>query len=314
MLRPAYKLTLGSASPQSLIALSVARAQNAGPGLVTLRLGAADAVSEGDPATVELGWDGAATLVFTGTVAAVERRLDGLRVDCTGAHGKLTGARGGATYVQQTAGGVVSALAADAGVDVASAEDGIDLPLYVADAGRSHHAHCLRLARWCGFDLYEAADGALAFGPFTRTSADHTFRYGADVLAAAIAASDLEPATTVVPESPASSQGDETASWLVKDPSAHAGGDGPVVVSESALRTKEAADRAAQAGVARAQRAALSGSVELQGAPQVALGDAVALADMPDDTLNVTYQVLGVRHVLDRRRGFRTRLDLAVAP
>ena len=281
---------------------------------MTLRLGATDSALQGDPATVELGWDGSTSLVFTGTVSAVERRLDGLRVDCTGAHAALTLARGGTTYVQQTAGGVVSALAQDAGVDVASAEDGIDLPLYVADAGRSHHAHCLRLARWCGFDLYEDGSGALAFGPFTRTSADHTFRYGADVLAVALQATAQEPATTVIPESPASSQGDETASWLVKDPSAHAGGGGPVVVSESALRTKEAADTAAQAGVARAQRAALQGTVEVTGAPQVALGDAVALEAMPDDALNVTYQVLGLRHVLDRRRGFRTRLSLGVAP
>ena len=100
----------------------------------------------------------------------------------------------------------------------------------------------------------------------------------------------------------------------MKDPSAHAGGDGPVIVSESALRTKEAADTAAQAGAARAARAALQGTVEVTGAPQVALGDAVALANMPDDALNVTYQVLGLRHILDGRRGFRTRLSLGVAP
>jgi phage protein D len=79
------------------------------------------------------------------------------------------------------------------------------------------------------------------------------------------------------------------------------------------LRTTEAADSAAQAGAARAARAALRATVELQGAPQVALGDAVALQDMPDDALNATYQVLGLRHTLDRRRGFRTRLSLGVA-
>src|SRR3954466_3765740 len=114
MLRPAYKITLGKGAPQAVVALGVARAQNAGPGLVTLQLGSADGASQGDPATVELGWDGSTSLVFTGTVSAVERRLDGLRVDCTGSHSALTLARGGTTYVQQTAGGVVSALASDA--------------------------------------------------------------------------------------------------------------------------------------------------------------------------------------------------------
>ena len=64
-------------------------------------------------------------------------------------------------------------------------EDGIVLPIYVADSARSHHAHCLRLARWCGFDLTEDAGGALHFGAFTRTAADHTFRFGADIVSAA---------------------------------------------------------------------------------------------------------------------------------
>jgi phage protein D len=311
-MKPALQVALGNASPAAVMSLTVTRAQNAGPGLVTLLLGAGASASEGDPATVELGYDGDTTLVFTGSVSAVEYRLDGVRVDCTGAHAKLAQARTETTYVQQTAGGVVQALAADAGVEVASVEDGIDLPLYVADAGRSHHAHCLRLARWCGFDLTEDADGALRFGAFTRSAADHTFRFGADVLSAALELTAAEEATTVIPESPASSQGDETAAWLVKTP--HSGGDGPRIVSVSALRTKDAADKAAQAAVAFAQRAAATGRIELAGAPQVALGDAVALEGMPAAALDRTYQVLGLRHALDRGRGFRTQLSIGAAP
>lgn len=310
-MKPAFKLTLGSASTPAVTSLTVTRAQNVGPGLVTLLLGGGSTASEGDPATVELGFGDDTTLVFTGTVSAVEYRLDGVRVDCVGTHAKLSAARTETTYVQQTAGAVVQALAADAGIDVASAEDGIDLPLYVADSGRSLHAHCLRLARWCGFDLTEDAEGALSFGPFTRTAADHTFRFGADILSAAIEQTAVEPAVTLVPESPSSSQGDETSAWLVKSP--HTGGDGPRIVSVSALRTKDAADRAAQAIVARAERAAASGRIELGGAPQVSLGDAVALAGMPDAALDRLYEVVGLRHVLDRRRGFRTHLSLGAA-
>ena len=131
-----------------------------------------------------------------------------------------------------------------------------------------------------------------------------------DVIAASIRRDAPTGEATVLPESPASAQGDETASWLVKDPAPNAGGTGTTILCEPALRTKDAAATAAQASADRTSRAAVGGYVELPGAPQVKLGSAVALDDAPDAQLNATYEVRALRHVLDRRRGFRTRLVL----
>ncbi len=320
MLRSAYRISLGSLTlsseePEPLASLVVERSQDGCADGAVLTLGERPdlAVAEGDAATVKLGWDGEETLVFTGTVDAVRRRLDGLEVICVGSPALLARTRADTTYVRQTAGQVVTALAGDAGVDTGTVQDGVKLPVYVADSGRSHHAHCLRLARWCGFGLYCDESGALVFAPFAARAADHTFRYGADLISASLQRATPQAEVTVVPESPASAQGDDTSSWLVKDPSPNAGGSGTRVVREPALRTKEAAATAAEAFAARVARAAIGGRVEVAGAPDVALGSAVALADMPDSELDATYEVRALRHVLDRRRGFRTQLVLGGA-
>jgi phage protein D len=317
MLRPTYTVSLGSTTLSSeqlepLAALVVERAQDGGADGAVLTLGERSelAAAEGDAVTVELGWDGDTTLVFTGAVDIVERRIHGLEITCSGGRALLARTRADATYVGQTAGQVVTALAGEAGVDTGDVQDGVKLPVYVADSGRSHHAHCLRLARWCGFGLYCDAAGALVFAPFTAATPDRTFRYGADLLSASAQRSTPCGEATVVPESPASAQGDETASWLVKDPSPNVGGTGAAILCEPALRTKDAAATAAQALADRAARATVSGRIELAGIPHVALGTAVALEDMPDADLNATYEVRALRHVLDRQRGFRTQLVL----
>jgi phage protein D len=317
MLRPAYEISLGSVTLSSeqlepLASVVVERAQNAGADRALLMLGERPdlAVQEGDAATVKLGWEGDSTLVFTGTVDAVDRGLHGIEVTCAGSAVLLARARATTTYVVQTAGQVVTALAGDAGVDVGAVQDGVQLPVYVADSARSHHAHCLRLARWCGFGLYCEETGALVFGPFSAGAPARTFRYGADLLSACVQRAMAAGDATVIPESPASSQGDETASWLVKDPSPNAGGSGATILCEPAMRTKEAAATVAQAWADRVARASVSGRIEVAGAADVGLGASVALKDMPDAQLDDTYEVRALRHVLDRRRGFRSQLVL----
>ncbi|MFI5041237.1 MAG: hypothetical protein ACHQNA_05220 [Acidimicrobiales bacterium] len=324
MLKPTYAITLGSYRLASdhlapLVALRVDRAKNAGADWATVTIGRTESVSvsEGDPATVELGWDGDTTVVFTGEIEAVTQEIAGTTVTVAGSQMKLMRARSDRAFTSQPAGQVVSALAADAGVDTDTVEDGIDLPAYHVDSARRAWEHCLGLARRCGFDCYANADGTLVFAPFTTTVADETFRYGKEVLTASVQRWRSGDGVTVVPESPASGQGDDTSAWLVKDPSPYqgqAGDTATLVVSDPLLRTKDAADSAAAALVAFRQREVVTGDLELMGNPDVTLGQAVALSGMPDDSWNDTYQVVAVRHVLDGRRGFRTHACLGGMP
>jgi phage protein D len=122
----------------------------------------------------------------------------------------------------------------------------------------------------------------------------------------------------MVPESPASTLGDDTASWLIKDPSPHQGaaGSGPIALplNDPLLRTKDAADTAAGARLYFSQRDAVTGRVELMGNPKVKLGDAVALEGVPKAGVDGTYQVMAVRHCLEKKRGFRTLVALGGIP
>lgn len=324
MLKPTYAVTLGSVRLASdhlapLVALSVERAKNAAADWATVTIGRAQAisVSEGDSATVELGWDGSTSLVFTGEVEAVTQEVAGTTVTCAGSQIKLMRARSDRAFTAQPAGQVVSALAGDAGVETDTVEDGIDLPVYHVDSVRHAWEHCLGLARRCGFDCYANADGTLVFARFASTSADKTFRWGAEILSASLQRWRADGGVAVVPESPASGQGDDTSAWLVKDPSPYrgeAGGTATLVVSDPLLRTKEAADSSAAGRVAFRMRESITGDLELMGNPDVTLGQAVALSGMPQDDWNDIYQVTGVRHTLDGRRGFRTRVALGGMP
>lgn len=322
MLRPTYSIvvagtTLSSDTLGPLRALVVERAKNSGADRTDVLLGrsAAVAAAEGDPVTVELGWDGETALVFTGEVEAVQRGIDAIRITCAGAQAKLQRTRTDKAFVDQTAGQVVSTVASDAGVTTATVEDGIKLPAYRLDSGRRVHEHCLGLARRCGFDLYTDEDGALVFAPFAASSPDATFRFGAEILRAAIERGVPLDSYAVAPESAASSQGDDASAWFVKDSSPHVGqggsGGGSATHSDPVLRTKEAAATAALAVVDRAARDSLTGTVEVPGAPEVVLGGAVELSDLPDDDANGMFQVMAVRHSLDARRGFRTTVAIA---
>ena len=205
-------------------------------------------------------------------------------------------------------------MASEAEVETATVEDGIDLPVYLADSGSSFYDHAEGLARRNGFDLYTDEEGALVFARFAVTSADHTFRYGEQIIDVSVERGSPLEGASVVPESPASSLGGDTASWFVKDPSPHradaGGGAARLILSDPLLKTKEAATSTADALLYFSQRAAVSGHVSVMGYAKVKLGEAVALEGVPDAGVDGLYQVMSVSHRLDRRQGFRTVVGL----
>ncbi len=259
-----------------------------------------------------LGTEGA------GTVEAVESGIDRLKVDCLGNQIKLMRMRGDRTFINQSAGQIVSALAGDAGVSTDTVEDGIDFPVYLMDSSVGFYEHCARLARKCGFDLYTTDEGDLVFAAFSITSADHTFKFGEQILSASAERSVPLDVVTVIPESPASSGGDDTTSWFVKDPSSHRGeaGGGAIglIMSDPFVRTKDAAEKTARGRLYFSKRDSVSGTVELMGSPQVKLGQAVALEGVPKAGVDAVYQVMAVRHSLDPWQGFRTVVSLGGMP
>jgi hypothetical protein len=256
--------------------------------------------------------------VFSGQVVAVEPALFGPRVVALNGGARLQGLRTWQFYESKSAGDIVKDLAGQAGVTPGTVEDGVSLPAYVVDARRHAYRHVAELAQLCGFDAYITPDDALVFAPFAKSTADHTFAYADDVLALRV--EQGVPAigqVTVMGESPASGEGQNTWPWLASDWSSYqgqAGANGASwLVQARAARTQEAAQALADSLADRAARGATRGILRALGRPAVKVGDAVEATGAPAAALNALYQVVRVEHRFDRKNGFLTTLALIAA-
>ncbi len=325
MLRPSYDIKLGnhnisSGAPQLLMSLRMLSSKTGGADEAVILIGNTSGLTleKGRDVEVKLGWDDDTSLVFSGLIEAMDNGIDTIKVLCAGKKITLMQSRTNQTFLNQNAGEIISTLAAGVNLETGDIEDGINLPVYLADSACTVYEHCSALADRCGFDLYTNEEGKLVFSRFSRTMADHTFRYGKDILAVSVEKNDPLEAVDVFPESPASSSGDETASWIIKDSSPHKGkggsGSAAWLISDPLLKTKEAAVSYARARVYFSRRDAVHGQLELMGAAQIKLGDSVALENIPGSDANGVYQVMAVGHTINHRSGFRTCLSLGGMP
>ncbi len=326
VLTPAYKLTLGrkvidttdEPKASTVVDLTVKLDMDTPADSFTLVLGNVGRFrpAREDEAKIELGYadNGGFTQVMVGIVETVEPTLTTTRIVGHSATAKLLRTFVDQTYEGKTAGAIVRDLADRAGVDVAAAEDGITFPAYVIDGRLNVYRHMRDLADVCGFDLYINADGALVFEKFIGGKAVHVFDHAKHILA--LDARQSPPRADRVEawgESPTGSQGADAWPWLTKDfgESKGTAGEGtPLLLLERpALRTADAAQTAAAAALTTIGRRTIRGRLVVLGRPQVKLGDAVRLRDVPEDVLNATFQVRGVIHRLTKRGGFITAID-----
>jgi hypothetical protein len=332
MLTPAYKLTIGDRivdttdQPQAstLVDLTVALDMEVPADSFSLVLGQVGGLSpqRDDDAVIELGFAGngdatgsgqGLSRVMTGTVVTVEPGLTTKRVIGHSPADLLLRFTTEQTYEAMAAGQIVSDLAGQAGVAVANAGDGISFPAYVVDGQRSAYHHMRDLADLCGFDLYVDDQGQLVFEPFQRGKTIHTFEYAKQILA--LRARQAPPRAGQVAawgESPGGSQAEEAWAWLTKDFSGMAGSAGSegstLLLARPALRSAEAAQAAADAAHSRIQHRTLRGRLLVLGQPEVKLGDAINLSNVPEDALNDTFQVRSVTHRITKLGGFTTSI------
>ncbi len=322
MLNPAYKLTLGDKlvdttdEPQAstMVDLTVALGLDTPADSFTLVLGNVGSFrpARDDEAEIELGYadNGGLTLVMTGKVATVAPNLTTTRVIGYATTDALLRTFVEQTYENRTAGAIVRDLADRAGIDVATAEDGIAFPAYVVDGRRSAYAHMGELARLCGFDLYINADGELVFEKFINGKRVHVFEFAKHIVALDVLRTPPHAGRVEAwGESPTGSEGDDAWAWLTRDFSGSRGiaGSGNLFLLERpALRTRDAARTAANAALTNIQRRTLRGQVVTIGRPEIKLGDAIRLSQMSDDSLNGNYQVRSVTHRITKLGGFTT--------
>lgn len=326
MLSPAYRLSLGdqrvdtTSEPQAstLVDLEVRLDMTTAADRVELHLGQVGSLRPAidDEVLIELGYadgDDGLVQVMKGRIDAVEATLEQVRITAFGSGHVLLRHFLDETFLQRSAGEIVRELASRAGVAVENAEAGIEFPAYVIDGRRSFQHHMAELADLCGFDLYDSSSDELVFEAFGNGNAVHPLRYAAHILELETdRTTRIWPRVEVWGEGPGAGNGADSWSWLTKDfePRRGVAGDGdPVLLLErAALRTAEAAQAAADATDRRAARRRLGGRLLTLGNPAIKLGDAIRLEEVPDGSLNATYQVRALRHRLNKAEGFVTEI------
>jgi len=264
--------------------------------------------------SLSMGWGDSGSTVFTGTIQSLEYSLNEVHGIAHGSQKDLVQMRIDETFIDQSAGDVVQALADRAGLEIGTIDTGIQLPKYLAEGSVSLFEHLHTLARICGVDVFTDEDGKINFTKREAFTADFTYQYGINLVDARItqkipAVSSIE----VIPESPASQEGAEASSWFVKssrDISASAGEGNSRRFSNALCTTKEAAETAAKSYQRDITRRATKGKIMVMGQPEANPGQVVELKDMPDGNTNGYYEISGVDHALDGIRGFRSTLHL----
>jgi phage protein D len=322
MLNPAYKLTIGrkvvdttdEPRASTVVELRVALDLDTPADSFKIVLGNVGSFrpKQDDETKIELGYsdDGGLKQVMTGAVMVVEPNLTTTRLIGYSGADALLRTFVNQTYESKTAGAIVRELAGKARLDVATAEAGITFPTYVVDGRRSAYLHMQDLAELCGLDLYINSDGKLVFEKFINGKTVHLFDFKKHILALDVLRTPPRAASVEAwGESPAGSRGEESAAWVTTDFSGSKGsaGTGAVLLRERpALRTTEAARAAADAALTDIRRRTLRGEVVTVGRPEVKLGDAIRLREMPDDSLNTFFQVRSVTHRITKVGGFTT--------
>ncbi len=331
LLTPAYRLTVGSAvvdttaepKASATTDVTVTLDIEAWPDTVALTLGQVGGLAPKleDTAKIELGYadDGGFTQVFVGLVDQADSSLLERRITAMSEARTLARLFVDQTYEGQTAGQIVRDLASRAGLQTASVDDGIAFPSYVVDSRRSALSHIRDLAELSGVDTYFDSDGNLVFQAFTNGNVIHDVDYAKQILTLDVdRRSGLDVTVKAFGESPTGSAGSDAWGWLTKDFSASAGtagtGTPTVFLERSALRTSDAAATAASARLRGFERRAVQGRVDMLGRPEVKLGDAIRLREVPLDGFNDTYQVRRVVHRIKKETGFITNVGFAAIP
>lgn len=268
-------------------------------------------VKSGNAISIGLTVGDVSETAITAEVTAILSTLGVTSIEGRTGMQKLARARLNQVYQNQTLRQIVSDLADQTGVDVGDIETGQTYLYFVVHESKTTLKHLQELAMREGMDLYFNTDNKLTMKVFNKTSADHTFHYGIDILDLQV--DRHQPTSEHLPvygESPSSNQGSDTWHWLVKDfkPFRSDVGKGSerLGIADGAVRTKDAADSLAKSKLGTMKDQATVGQLKILGNPTVQLGDAIEIKGVPKPELNGLFKVVSVRHRYSKQRGFVT--------
>lgn len=302
----------------NLVAVDSGCSMSAGADYVHLLYSWSDslAVEVDKEGEVGLGFgDGEIHTVMKGVVTQLRQGINGLtRVTLSNAGAVLARLRVNQAYEQQSAGDVVTDLAQRAGIEIDTADSGIDLAYFVVDDRSSVAQHLSTLALACDFVTYVTAQNTLYFGPANQEQAVKTFTYGANLLQASARRSRLPLGSVrAIGEGAAGSDGQDAWCWLLKQRDAVTtelgDGDAGRIVYSGAWRSADASASAAAGRLAAVQKLALRGRLLALGAPEVAVGNVIDVEDAHQADINGHFLVTAVKHHYSKSRGYVSEIS-----
>jgi hypothetical protein len=231
-------------------------------------------------------------------------------------------------------------LVGQAGLDEGDISDGIDLPRFSVERRLGAQAQLRRLADKLGYSLFSNREGKIHFrglGPAANLQSGALgglagaasavegalgiggsggLAYGKHLLSAA---AGLRPAfgrkVLVGGESPMSGQGEDKSFWLTATDSDYedsSGSGDELLVIDPTARTKDMAGRFAAGYAASFDRRTADIRLTVLGMSALELGDSTGASGAPENGLNASGYIKGLRHRFGPWEGFVT--DIVVSP
>lgn len=272
----------------------------------------------GNTAIVELTAGEVTSQVMASEIQSVASSHYQTRITGTTVIEKLAQTRLNQIYENQSVSQIVSNLADQASVSTGQIDKGSTYSCFVVHESRTLFDHIRQLALCNGMDVYADTDNKLTVTVFNKSSADHIFRYGMEILDLQISINNpVVNHVRVSGESPSSNQGPDTWHWIAKDISPFQGeaGDGSktLAMQDGAVRTKDAAENLAVSKLCAIKNNSTCGKLKILGNPKVKLADAIEIKGVPKPELNGLFKVVLVRHVLNKTEGYLTYVGFSGA-
>lgn len=314
-----YKLTLGSQTygadeRSQLLSLqtSAALAIPINQCTITLTNPAGVKVELGDSVTVALGYGNDLTPVFKGQVSHLERGLTRLTLEASSALSVLTRTYLNRLYEKPKSGDIVKDVLTQTDLKSAQIDNGLNFSIYTLGDTQSAYGQLQHLAQQCGVDFYADVDDQIVFATHKATKT-HGAEYGKTILKYDCFSYQSEiDRLEVYGESPASKgQGDKATTWFtqkeIKGSSGKSSGT-TLRIADPTARTEALAQKIATSLLAVHQTKA-QGRLMLLGNPEIQLGHAIKLSNLPQSQQNGTFKVVGVTQRLSDQLGFVTTVD-----
>lgn len=274
-------------------------------------------VRPGASISVALGQD--ETLVMRGAVSTVTELPERLLIMALDATAPLSQTRRSLTFRDMNAADMVSALAAEAGVDTETLDAGTTFPAYAIDNRLSLWRHLCELAALTGADLTSTPEGKLRFAVGSGAQA-RQLRKGAQIMDWGKARSMPVSSHVFGTHGAASSAGAQAWHQIDPDP---LGEEPETALVPGVARSREIADAGARAAALRAARRASRARAVIFGDAAIRPAGSVEILDEDSAGLlaqaagvpgvgsgGASYRVLTIRHELSPTTGFVTTLDL----